>query len=138
MRESIYSRVRAVRALNTTAVSANGNTDGVSIGLDQTGADFRAASVVALAGAITDGTYTVVPQESANGSTGWTDVPAERLQGTGVLDAANEVAEVGVIPDPGAAPFLRVRIVATSVTTGGSVSAVVLLGSPSSTPVARS
>lgn len=137
MRESVYSRVKAVRAVNVTAVTANGNTDGVAVGLDQSGADFRVASVVALAGTVTDGTYTVVPQESADGSTGWTNVPAARLQGSAVLTASNGVAEVGVIPDPGVASFLRVRITAASVTTGGSVSAVLLLGSPGSTPVVR-
>lgn len=137
MRESIYNRVKAVRAVNTTAVSANGDTDGVSVGLDQSGADFRVVSVVLLAGALTDGVYTAVPQESANGSTGWTNVPAERLQGSAVVDASHEVGEMGVIPDPGTAPFLRVRVTATGVTTGGGVSAVLLLGAPSSTPIAR-
>jgi hypothetical protein len=137
MRRSLYAQVKAVRAVNSTAVSGNGNTDGTAVGLDQAGADFRTASVVLLAGVLTDGTYTAVPQESANGSTGWTNVPADRLQGSAVVDASHEVAELGVIPDPGVAPFLRVRVTATAVTTGGSVAAVLLLGSPSSTPIAR-
>lgn len=134
MRESIYSRVRVVRALNTTAVSANGNSDGTAVGLDQSAQDFRVASAVILAGTLTDGTYTVVPQESANGTSGWTDIPAERLQGSAVVDASHEVAQVGIIPDPASAPFLRVRVTAASVTTGGSVSALLLLGSPAKLP----
>lgn len=137
MRESIYNRVKAVHALNLTAIATNANTDGVAVGLDQSGADYRVASVVAYAGTVTDGSYAVTVQESANGTTGWTDVPSDRLQGSGTLTASNTVAEVGVIPDPGTAPFLRVRIVSTDTTTGGSVGALFLLGSSGRSPVAR-
>ena len=140
MRRSIYNSVRAVPAVNVTAVGANGNTDGPAIGLDQSGADYGTASLVLFTGARTDGTFTAVVQESANGTTGWTDVPASRLQGSAVLNAANAVAELGVIPDPARAPFLRVRVAATAVGTeagGGTVGAVLLLGSGSRTPVAR-
>lgn len=136
MRESLYGKIKAVRAVNATAVSANGNTDGAAVGLDQSGADFRTAMVVLSAGTLTDGTYTAVPQESATGSSGWTDVPAERLQGSATVSASNGVAAMGVIPDPAKAPFLRIRVTATSVTTGGTVSAILLLGSPGQTPIA--
>lgn len=137
MRESLYNSVKAVRALNTTSVSANGNTDGVSIGLDQSGADFRIVTFVLMLGDITDGTYTAVPQESANGSTGWVNVPAARLQGSAALSVDNAVGEVGVIPDPANFPFVRLRVTASSVTAGGPVAGLALLGSPSRYPVAR-
>lgn len=137
MRETVYNQVRAVHAMNVTAISTDASTDGVSVGLDQSGQDFRVATAVAYCTAYTDGEYAVVPQESANGSTGWTDVPPARVQGSGVLAAANAVAEVGVIPDPATAPFLRVRIASTDTDVGASVGALFLLGSPSSTPVAR-
>jgi hypothetical protein len=137
MRKSIYSSVRAVPALNITAVDENGPTNGTAVALDQSGSDYRVASVVAFAGAVTDGTYTFTVQESPNGSTGWTDVPAARLQGAAVIDAANEIAELGVIPNPAETPFLRVVVSAADVTTGGSVGALFLLGSGARTPVAR-
>lgn len=137
MRKSVYTRNKCVRALNHTAVSGNGNSDGASIDLDQSGADYRTIMFVLLVGTRTDGTYTAVPQESADGSTGWTNVPADRLQGSAALAAANAVGEVGVIPDPSNSPFLRLRVTAASVTTGGIVSAVAVLGEPSSYPVPR-
>lgn len=137
MRESIYSKVKVVRALNTATIATNTNTDGVAVGLDQSGADYRVATAVVYAGALTDGSYAAVVQESANGTSGWTDVPAARLQGAATVSAANGVAEVGVIPDPSTAPFLRIRVVSTGTTTGGSIGALLLLGSPGNTPIAR-
>jgi hypothetical protein len=134
MRRSIYSDVKAVRALNVSTISSSTNTDGTSVGLDQSGQDFRTCAVVLAAGAVTDGTYTAVPQESANGSNGWTDVPAERLQGSAVVSAANGVALMGFTPDPAVAPFVRVRVTSTDVTSGGSISAILLLGSPGKYP----
>jgi hypothetical protein len=135
MRESIYSRVLAVRAVDTTTIDGEGDTDGASVGLNQGGADFRVACVVLMAHDVTDGTYTATVQESADGATGWTDVPAARLEGAASVSAANEVAQVGVVPDPAASPFLRARVTASDITTGGTVSAVLLLGSPSALPV---
>lgn len=137
MRETVYAKVKTVRAMNQTAITTNASTDGVSIGLDQSGSDYRVATFVLLAGAtITDGTYTLVPQESADGSTGWTDIPVDRKQGSAALTLANSVGEVGVVPDP-LKPFIRLRVTSTSVTTGGSVAGVCLLGSPSMYPVVR-
>lgn len=138
MRRTVYNHVKTVRALNTTSVSGNGNTDGTAIDLDQSGADFREVVFVIMLGDITDGTYTAVPQESADGSTGWTNVPAARLLGSAAVSADHAVGEIGVIPDPGTARFVRLRVTASAVTSGGPVSGVALLGSPSSTPVAHS
>lgn len=137
MRRTVYSSVKAVRAVNTTSVVANGSTDGAAIGLDQSGADFRVVTFVLMLGDVTDGTYTAVPQESADGSTGWTNVPASRLQGSAALTTDHAVGEVGVIPDPSVAQFVRLRVTATAVTSGGPVSAVALLGEPSGYPVVR-
>lgn len=136
MRETLYGRIKAVRALIHSAITTNTNTDGVSVNLDQSGADFRTATLVGAGGAWTDGVYTLTPQESPDGST-WTNIPAARLQGSGVINAANQVVEIGVTPDPGTYPFLRVRVVSTGVTAGAAMQALWLLGSPSSFPVVR-
>lgn len=136
MRETLFAKVKAIQALNAATISTNTTTDGTSVGLAQSGKNYRSVMFVAECTARTDGTFTLTPQESANGSTGWTDVPAERLQGApAALTVANTVAEIGVIPDPGTSPFLRLRITSTLVTSGGSVTAVVLLGSPSFTSI---
>lgn len=137
MRDTLYSRARALRALNHSAISTNTSTNGTAVDLDQTGQDFRVAMLIAAMGAWTDGTYTFVVQESADGSTGWTNVPSDRLQGTAALGAANAVGEIGVIPDPQNARFLRCQVVSTGVTTGAAMQAVWLLGSPSALPVRR-
>lgn len=137
MRDTVYSHVKAVHALDVTAIGTDTDTDGSAVGLDQSGKDYRAAMVVAYCTAYTDGEYEVVPQESPNGSTGWVNVPAARLQGSGTLSAANGVAEVGVIPNPAEYPHLRVRITSTDTDTGASVGALLLLGQPLKTPIVR-
>lgn len=135
MRDTLYAKVKAVQALNSTAISSNTNTDGTAVGLDQSGQNYKSVMFVATCTARTDGTFTLVPQESATSGGTYTNVPAARLQGSGALTAANTVAEIGVIPDPGNFPFVRLRITSTSVTSGGTVTGCVLLGSPSFTSI---
>ncbi len=137
MRDTVYSHVKAVHALDVTAISTDTNTDGTAVGLDQSGRDYRTAMVVAYCSAYTDGEYAVVPQECATADGTWSNVPAARKQGSGVLTAANGVAEVGVVPNPAEFPFLRVRITSTETDTGASVGALLLLGQPLKTPIVR-
>lgn len=135
MRETLYLKSKAFQALNSTAISSSGNTDGTAVGLGQSGQNYRSALFVAACTARTDGTFTLVPQESATSAGTYTNVPADRLLGpSGTLTAANTVAEVGVIPDPGTFPWLRLRVTASAVTTGGTVTAVAVLGAPSNLP----
>lgn len=141
MRWTVYNNVKAVPSLNVQAIASSTTTNGTAVDLDQTGQDFRVATLVVVSGTLTDGTYAFKVQESANGTSGWTDVPAERLQGSNPSLAAtddNEVHEVGVIPDPGNARFLRAVCTSASVTTGGTVGAFFLLAGGNSTPVVRS
>lgn len=136
MRESIYSSVKAVAAVPVTAVSADGATNGTAVDLRQVDYNFRVASLVLLTGTLTDGSYTVGVEESADGTTGWTAVPADRLQGsTAAITTSDTVAQIGVVPNPGSARFLRAVVTAADVTTGGDVSAIWLLGSGNRTPV---
>jgi hypothetical protein len=137
MRETLYNSVKVVRALNATAVATNTATNGAAVDLDQSGADYRVATAVVLVGAYTDGTYAPKVQESPDGTTAWTDVPADRIQGGANLTAANTHTEIGVVPDPGNKRFLRVVVTSTVVTTGANIAALFLLGSPSSRPVVR-
>lgn len=135
MRDTLYGRVKVLSGLDVSAISTSTNTDGTSINLDQSGQDFRSVMMVLTLGARTDGTYTLTPQESVDGST-WTNIPADRLQGTAALATANAIGAIGVIPDPGTAPYVRIRVVSTTVTTGATgVRGVVLLGQGSKFPV---
>lgn len=138
MRWTVYNHVKAVVSLNVAAITTNTTTNGTAVDLDQTGQDFRVATLVAVSGTLTDGTYAFKVQESADGSTGWTDIPAARLQGSNPSIASSEdnvVKEVGVVPEPGTARFLRAVCTSTSVTTGGTVGAILLLGGASRAPV---
>ena len=137
MRWTVYNHVKAVVSLNVAAITTNTTTNGTAVDLDQTGQDFRVATLVAVSGTLTDGTYAFKVQESADGSTGWTDIPAARLQGSNPSIASSEdnvVKEVGVVPEPGTARFLRAVCTSTSVTTGGTVGAILLLGGASRAP----
>lgn len=138
MRWTVYNHVKAVASLNVATISSNTTSNGTAVDLDQSGQDFRVVTMVAIAGTMTDGTYAFKVQESADGSTGWTDVPAARLQGSNPSIAASEdnvVKEVGVIPEPGTARFLRAVVTSTGVTTGGVVGAILLLGGANKAPV---
>jgi hypothetical protein len=138
MRESIYSSVKALAGIPLTSITANGITNGTAVDLAQVDLNFRVAELIVMTGTLTDGTYTVTVQESANGTTGWTNIPAARLQGTLTAITAtqdNAVVEIGVNPDPGNARFIRAVVTAAAVTTGGTVSALWLLSSGTRAPV---
>lgn len=137
MRDTLYNSARAVLSLAPAVIGANGASNGTAVHLGLNKQNFRVATVVALTGAWTDGAYAVSVEESANGTTGWTAVPAARLQGSASLSAANSVGEIGVIPDP-LKPYLRAVVTASAVTTGATVGAIILLGMPGQEPVIRS
>lgn len=136
MRDTLYSRTKVVSALDVSAITTSTTTNGTSVGLAQSGQNFRSVLFILTLGARTDGTYTLVAQESADGSTGWANVPAARVQGAAALATANSVGVVGVVPDPGNAPFVRLTVVSTTVTTGATgIRGVVLLAEGSVNPV---
>lgn len=137
---SVFEQVKCLVGIPVTAIIANGATNGTAIDLQQVHEDYRNAEVIIFTGTLTDGTYTIAVQESADGSTAWTAVPAARLEGTTtpiVATQDNVAVEIGVLPDPGNKRFLRVVITAASVTTGGTVSALWLLMNGSNMPVVR-
>lgn len=136
MRDNLYSRVKVLSALDVSAITTSTTTNGTSLGLAESGQNFRSAVFILTLGARTDGTYTLVPQESADGSTGWANVPAARVLGSAALTAANGVGMVGVIPDPNVTAFLRMNVVSTVVTSGATgVRGVCLMSQGSVNPV---
>lgn len=115
----IASNHRGVLALSA-AISTNTNTDGSAVDM----ADFELGVMFLMAvTAYTDGDYELVIQESADGSTGWTDVAAASLIGATVtLSAAT--AGGAVMGKQGAFStkrYLRARVTSTSVTTGATM-----------------
>ncbi|WP_084963745.1 hypothetical protein [Thermoactinospora rubra] len=115
----------------------NGTVSGTGVDRAQFGNMANAVMIVAVAGAITDGTHAVNVQESDDNST-WADAPASALLGTEpsfTSANANSTADVGYI---GTKRYVRAQVVTTGATTGGAVGAVVILGDPRNAPVARS
>lgn len=91
------------------------------------------------AGTVTDGTHAITVQESADGSTGWTNVAAGNLTGTlpSLTSSADEaVTMVAVRPTK---RYVRaVSTVTGSPATGGVYGAAFILGGPRFKPVSHS
>jgi hypothetical protein len=107
--------------------SANGT------GVDLQG--YESATVLFIAGTITDGTHTPKLQESDDNST-FSDVAAEKLIGSfsAVTSSSggNSVQEVGYL---GGKRYIRVAVtVSGSPSTGGVYGAVIVCGNPRSMP----
>lgn len=136
MRRSIYNSVRAVLSKSVAAITTDTTTNTTGVDMSQYQNYARAASVLLISGAITDGTYAFEVQESDNNSD-WTAVPAGNLQGslsnwTGSND--NVVQECGVTLNK---RYLRVAITSSSTSSGGIIGCVILVGDARRKPIAR-
>lgn len=138
MRSTLYNDVIARPAL-TIALRTNGTVNGTTVDKADLsgGADgFTSALLVVLAGTITDGTHTVIVQDSDDGSA-WGAAAASDVQGPPVaLTSANSntVAELGYT---GPKRYLRASVTTAGATTGGTLGAVAVLGGETSSPVKR-
>lgn len=138
MRDTLYSSSLARPALAFVARTANAAVNGTTVDLGVYGNDFRTALFVIATGAVTDGTHTVKLQHSEDDSN-WTDVSADRLQGSAPAITSSDddkVFAVGYIV--GTEQYVRVVVTTAGATSGGIFGAVAVLGEASSTPVARS
>ncbi|MEV6079665.1 hypothetical protein AB0L80_31820 [Streptomyces sp. NPDC052069] len=132
---STYDRTLFKRALSP-AVRTDGTGTGVAVDRVVNGG-MQDAVVIVSTGTITDGSIAVAVQDSANGSSDWQPVASSNLQGTPpTIVAANDdtVFEIGVT---NSRRHLRVVAVTTGSTTGGIISAGILLGAPRFGPVSR-
>jgi len=139
MRTTVYNSV-LVQQTVTAANRTNGTVNGTAIDLwSNTVGDqvFRSALAVVQTGTVTDGTHTVEVQESDDNSS-FTAVADADLQGTEpAIGAANDnvVYEIGY---RGTKRYIRVTVVTSGATTGGTFGAVLVLGIPRRLPVAHS
>jgi len=139
VRTTVYNSV-LVQQTVTAANRTNGTVNGTAIDLwSNTVGDqvFRSALAVVQTGTITDGTHTVEVQESDDNSS-FTAVADADLQGTEpAIGAANDnvVYEIGY---RGTKRYIRVTVVTSGATTGGTFGAVLILGIPRRLPVAHS
>lgn len=130
----IYDRIVTRRSISPL-IRTNGTVNGASVNLGTYGAESAIAVVVT--GTVTDGSHAVSIEESDTGSGSWTAIPVERLTAAApTVTSANSDAqfETGVAP---AKAFIRVVIVTTGATSGGTLAAAVVIGDPGTTPVSH-
>lgn len=139
MRTTVYNNVLTMQSV-TAANRTNGTVNGTATDLWSNSVarqKFNSAMVIVQTGTITDGTHTVEVQESDDNST-FTAVADADLQGTEPAIAStndNVIYEIGY---RGSKRYLRVAVVTTGATTGGTFGAVIVLGIPRRLPVAHS
>lgn len=139
MRTTVYNNVLAFQSV-TAANRTNGTVNGTSVNLwSHTVARqmFRGAMVVVQTGTITDGTHTVEVQHSDDNSS-FSAVADADLQGTEPAIGATDDNVIREIGYSGTKQYLRVSVVTTGATTGGTFGAVIMLGVPRRLPVAHS
>lgn len=125
--DEAYKTITIRQSLNLATRTASANGAAVDCSL---GGGVDSVLFYVRTSTITDGTHTFSCEESADGSTGWTQIPAGRIHGSlPVLTNTNSNSSF----EWGASTSLRyVRAVVTvsGATTGGSTScAVALVGS---------
>lgn len=136
MRQSLYN-VALTKSTIAPAAARTATVTGTAVDRMTDEGGFRSALAVINVGVVTDGTHTVVLQDSPNNSD-WTAVADEFLQGSEpAITSANDerIYEIGYT---GHQRYLRVVVNVTgSPVTGGFYDAVIQLGWPRHMPPAR-
>ena len=124
--------IKIVNGVNITSITTNTTTAGVEV--DTQG--YESVTIEVITGARTDGTVTPLLQESdvtATYSGSVADEDLIGLEADAALSALNARSRFGYI---GKKRYIKVSLVSTSVTTGLTAGASVILGNPKSAPVA--
>lgn len=119
--------------LNVQAISADGTTTGVIV--DTQG--FGAVQFYIVAGTLSDGTYTPLVQEGDEAdmadATAVADADLTDTEADAAVSVSNTVKRIGYI---GNKRYVRCQIVASSVSSGGTVGVLAVRGFASVAPVA--
>lgn len=123
--KDLCSLINPVKALSITAIGSSTTTNGDII--DMLGYD--SATFIIFSGAVTDGTYTpnIIEGDNSALSDG-TSVTADYLIGTyagAAINTANTHKKLGYV---GKKRYIRLQIISTGVTTGGSIGADLVQG----------
>lgn len=132
-----HSNTLAVKALASTAISSDTATNGAAIDCALYGNNFRDVLFVVNSHTLTDGTYAVTVEESDASGSGYAAVADARVLGSLPTFAAsddNVVKSFGVRPTK---RYVRIVITSATTTSGGTLSAIAVLGNGSNNPVAR-
>lgn len=128
----LKNNIKIVNGLNIASITTNTTTVGVQV--DTQG--FESVTIEVITGARTDGTVTPLLQESDVDGTfsgSVADVDLIGLEANAALSELNSRSRFGY---SGTKRYIRVSLVSTSVTTGLTAGASVILGSPLVAPVA--
>lgn len=131
----LHHNLNLTTALNTAAIGSNTTTNGAII--DTKG--FSSLEFAIKSGTLTDGTYTpALTEGDASDLSDGTAVAAGDLLGTiaGATFAATDDNKVKKIGYTGGKRYVRLSLVTTGVTTGGTIGAIAIQGHPSFAPVA--
>ena len=124
--------IKILNGVSIASITTNTTTAGVEV--DTQG--YESVTIEVITGARTDGTVTPLLQESDVSGTYSGSVADEDLIGLeadAALSTANARARFGYI---GKKRYVKLSLVSTSVTTGLTAGASVILGNPKSAPVA--
>ena len=124
--------IKIVNGLNIAAISTSTTTAGVEV--DTQG--YESVTFEIITGARTDGTVTPLIQESDTSGSYSGSVSDDDLIGTeadAALSTAHSRSKVGYI---GTKRYVKLSLVSTSVTSGLTAGASVILGNPKTAPVA--
>lgn len=116
----LASDVKVVSCIDPAALTAT--ADGATVSLE----GFNSATFVYNVGTLTDGSYVIKIEESADDST-WTEVAAADLIGTAAALAADTNQKLGY---RGGHAYVRAGVTVTGATTGVELYTGVLLGHP--------
>jgi hypothetical protein len=125
MRDSMYDDTAARQTL-APAVRTNGAVNGVAV--DARG--FQVAMLLVNAGLITDGTQTIALQDSDDGSTNWLPFAGLTQGSVPALATAQQNAIYRLALDTLPRRWLRANVTVAGATSGGAVSATILLHRP--------
>ena len=130
----LHNNINGARGISPAAIiSANGTTTGQTI--DTVG--FGSLEFLFLAGAITDGTFTVTIYEGdASDMSDEAAVADSDLLGTEPVFASTDDNLVKRVGYKGSKRYVRAKVVQTGATTGGFLSCLVVQGHPKTAPVA--
>ncbi|MFI8531065.1 hypothetical protein ACIGMX_12530 [Streptomyces aquilus] len=135
MHPNPYNNLLTKQSLTPAARTATAS--GSSVDRLASGASFQDALIVVSTGTITDGTHTIVVEESADNAA-WAAVADADLQGTepaiGAADD-NKIFEIGYL---GTKRYVRVSVTVAGTTTGGIYGADVVLANPRRAAVSHS
>lgn len=119
----LHNLISAAIALNPAAITSNTTTNGTGVDLK----GFESCDFAIASGTLTDGSYAVTVQESDDNST-FADAAAVDLLGSNPSFASTDDNVLKTVGYRGSKRYVRIKVVSTSVTTGGTVAAVAIRG----------